>query len=542
MRRLFLLGALIVVVCFGWLATWWPPAIWSFLVILPLLAVGFHDYIQTRSAVLRNFPIIGHFRFILEAIRPEISQYFIETETGGRPFSREERSVVYQRAKKVRDTVPFGTIRDVYEVGYEWVNHSVMPVECDPASLRVDVGGPGCTQPYSASILNVSAMSFGSLSDHAVLALNHGARNGGFAHNTGEGGLSPYHLEPGGDLVWQIGTAYFGCRDSQGCFDPGAYKERACQPSVKMIEIKLSQGAKPGHGGILPAAKLTREIADIRLVPMGEDVLSPPHHAEFGTPVEMCEFIEKLRELSGGKPVGFKLCVGKWREFMAICKAMRETGIKPDFITVDGGEGGTGAAPLEFTNRVGAPLLESLIFVHTALVGFDLRRDIRVIASGHVVTAFDQIKRLALGADLCNSARAMMMALGCIQARRCNSNHCPVGVATQDRQLVEGLDVKDKTRRVAHYHKETMFSVAEMLGAMGLEHTRDLNPWHILRRTSPSQVKNYTEIYTAYDIGPGDLLQQPVPKVYRAAMESSTFSDFRSSDPQADAATPAALK
>lgn len=505
----------------------WPGVLWSLVLLLPLWVVGFHDYFQKRRSVLRNFPIIGHLRFLLEAIRPEISQYFIETETGGRPFSREERSVVYQRAKNVRDTVPFGTIRDVYEVGYEWVNHSILPAHVEATELRVTVGGPDCRQPYDASLLNVSAMSFGALSKNAVEALNRGALAGGFAHNTGEGGLSSYHLKGGGDIIWQVGTGYFGCRTPDGRFDPDTFRDRATLPAVKMIELKLSQGAKPGHGGILPKAKVTQEIADIRLVKMGQDVLSPPAHSAFSTPIEMCEFLGRLREWSGGKPVGFKLCIGKWREFMALCKAMRETGITPDFITVDGGEGGTGAAPLEFTNSVGAPLLESLVFVHTTLVGFDLRDGIRVIASGKVVSAFDLLKRLALGADMCNAARSMMLALGCIQARRCNSNKCPVGVATQDPELVEGLDVEDKAQRVTAYHGQTLEALSELLGAMGLSHAQELRPWHIMRRTGPHEIKNYAEIFRGYAIKRGELLSSTGFDDYARALASASAITFR---------------
>ena len=412
MRKIFLIGTAGILLLNGLSAIFYPSLLWSMVVFGPLIALGIYDYFQKNRAVLRNFPIAGHFRYFFEAIRPEIAQYFIESDTEGKPFSRDQRSVVYQRAKGVRDTVPFGTLYDVYEVGYEWVNHSLSPLHLKPAEMRVTVGGADCTQPYSASRFNISAMSFGSLSKNAVLALNKGAKTGNFAHNTGEGGLSPYHLQGGGDLIWQIGTGYFGCRTSEGNFCPDTFAKKATLSNVKMIEIKLSQGAKPGHGGILPAAKLTREIAEIRDVPMGKDVLSPPAHTAFSTPVELIEFVAKLRELSGNKPVGFKLCVGKRREFLAICKAMVKTGISPDFIAVDGGEGGTGAAPLEFTNHMGAPLIEGLIFVHNALVGFCLRDKICIIASGKVITGFGMVKRLALGADICSSARGMMMALG----------------------------------------------------------------------------------------------------------------------------------
>jgi len=367
-------------------------------------------------------------------------------------------------------------------------------------------------------------MSYGSLSKNAVLALSQGAKMGNFAHNTGEGGLSPYHLEGGGDLIWQIGTGYFGCRHHDGAFDEMMFEKGATHPNVKMIEIKLSQGAKPGHGGILPASKLTKEIAELRNVPLGQDVISPPAHTAFTTPTGLLEFVEKLRKLSGGKPVGFKLCLGKRREFLAICKAMVSTGITPDFLTVDGGEGGTGAAPLEFTNSIGAPLTESLIFVHNALVGYSVRDEIRVIASGKVATGFDIIKRLALGADMCNSARAMMMAIGCIQARKCNSNHCPVGITTHNPQLVAGLVVEDKYKRVANYHYATLKSVSEMIGAMGLPTPADLRSWHIMRRTSPTEIKHYGEIYEF--LHEGDLLTEPIPATYERACQAASPDTF----------------
>ncbi|MFQ5629953.1 MAG: FMN-binding glutamate synthase family protein, partial [bacterium] len=510
MRRNFIIATFGILILSGFIAIFYPPVLWSMVVLGPVIALGFHDYLQKKHAVLRNFPVIGHFRYMAEAIRPEISQYFIESDTDGVPFNREQRSVVYQRAKKARDTVPFGTKRDVYEVGYEWVNHSVRPIHLEPKDMRIMVGEGNCKQPYSASRLNISAMSFGSLSKNAVLALNQGAKMENFAHNTGEGGISPYHLQNGGDLIWQIGTGYFGCRTRDGEFCPDSFTERANLPEVKMIEIKLSQGAKPGHGGILPAAKLTKEIAGIRDVPMGEDVLSPPAHSAFSTPIALLEFIVKLRALSGGKPVGFKLCVGKRREFLAICKAMVKTGMAPDFITVDGGEGGTGAAPLEFTDHIGAPLVESLIFVHNALSGFSLRNKIRVIASGKVTSGFGMVKRLALGADMCNSARGMMMALGCIQALRCNSNHCPVGITTQNPQLVAGLVPEDKSRKVANFHYELLKSVCEIMGAMGIANPDDLHPWHIMRRTSPIEIKHYGEIHEF--LNDGDLLAEKLPR------------------------------
>jgi glutamate synthase domain-containing protein 2 len=486
----------------------WPPVLWSLVAIVPLILRGIADMLQTKQAVRRNFPLIGHFRYLLEEIRPEINQYFIESNHDGRPFSRNDRSVVYQRAKGELDTLPFGTQRDVYAVGYEWINHSLAPLHPDPSCSRTVVGGPACTQPYSASILNVSAMSYGSLSRNAILALNAGAKAGGFAHNTGEGGLSPHHLEPGGDLIWQIGTGYFSCRSPEGRFNVDAFAARATLPNVRMIEVKLSQGAKPGHGGILPAAKLTPEIVEIRGVAPGQDVVSPPAHTAFTTPVGLLQFLQRLREASGGKPVGFKLCVGKRHEFFGIVKAMLESGILPDFITVDGAEGGTGAAPLEFSDSVGTPLNEGLAFVHYALVGAGLRDQIRLIASGKVNTGFQIATKLALGADLCNAARAMMFALGCIQALRCNTNRCPTGVATQDPDLIRGLHIGDKSTRVARFHRETVKSFGEVLGAAGLQHPRELKPWYVMRRVNSGEVRSYHDIYPP--IEPGALLTSSI--------------------------------
>ncbi len=405
MRRIFVYFVFLLLLLSIAATVFYPRALWAWLVLFPIVIVGCWDFFQIRHSVLRNYPVIGHFRYLLETIRPEIYQYFVESDTDGVPFDRDERSLVYQRAKDVRDTLPFGTKEDLYRVGYEWINHSMAPVHNVPEEMRVMIGGPDCLQPYSASLLNISAMSYGSLSKNAILSLSQGAKLGNFAHNTGEGGISPYHLQGGGDLIWQIGTAYFGCRTDAGDFDPELFGEKSRLPQVKMIELKLSQGAKPGHGGILPAAKLTPEIAQIRHVPLGQDVLSPPGHRVFSTPIGLLEFVAQLRKLSGGKPVGFKLCVGKRREFLAVCKAMIKTGITPDFITIDGGEGGTGAAPLEFSNHIGAPLFEGLIFVHNSLVGYGLRDRIRVIASGKVTSGFALLKRLALGADSCNSAR-----------------------------------------------------------------------------------------------------------------------------------------
>jgi len=523
-RRIFITVSLAVVAGLALASYWEPSFLWAYVLIGPIVVRGYQDVLQKRQTVRRNFPLVGNFRYLFEAIRPEINQYFVESNTDGTPFNRDSRSLVYQRSKRDPDTLPFGTRLDVYEVGYEWVNHSLAPVHVDPASLRITVGGPQCTKPYSASIFNISAMSYGSLSKNAVLALNGGAKLGGFAHDTGEGGLSPYHLEPGGDLIWEIGTGYFAARTLDGKFSPERFRENAQRPEVKMTLLKLSQGAKPGHGGILPAAKVTEEIAKIRGVPMGQDVLSPPAHGAFSTPAGMMQFLAQMRELSGGKPVGFKLCLGKRREFLSLCKAMIETGITPDFVTVDGAEGGTGAAPLEFSNFVGTPLREGLVFVHNALVGFGLRKHVKIFCSGKVVTGADVVLRLAIGADACNSARAMMMALGCIQALRCNTNHCPTGVATQNPELVAGLDVADKRVRVANYHKETVRTVAELIGAMGVHHTSELKPWHAMKRTGLAEVKNYSELYEY--IPEGSLLGKDVPRSFERPLKAARTDTF----------------
>lgn len=524
MRKLFLLFLATIIGLSLLALLLMPRVLWGWVVLGPLVALGVFDFLQVKQSVPRNFPILGRMRYLLELIRPEIYQYFVENDTEGVPFDRDERSLVYQRAKKVRDTIPFGTKENVYATGYEWINHSIVPLHHRPEDMRIVIGGPDCRHPYSASLLNISAMSYGSLSKNAILALSNGAKLGGFAHNTGEGGVSDHHLAGGGDLIWQVGTGYFGCRQDDGTFSAELFREQAAVPQIKMIELKLSQGAKPGHGGILPAAKLTPEIAAIRKVPMGRDVLSPPGHSSFSTPVELLEFIAQLRELSSGKPVGIKLCVGKRREFLAVCKAMAATQIMPDYIAVDGGEGGTGAAPLEFSNHVGSPLIEGLIFVHNALIGYSLRKRIRVIASGKVASGFTMLKRLALGADACYSARGMMLALGCIQALKCNSNHCPVGVATQDPWLMAGLDPTEKSTRVANFHRETIKSLSEMLGAIGLASSTDLRPWHVMHRVSPTETKHYGELYDFLD--DGELLRTPLPIAYKRACEAASPDTF----------------
>lgn len=502
-KQLFITISIFLLTVVGLISIKHPEALWSLVLILPIIAIGVFDMLQKKHAIRRNFPVIGNFRYMFEKIRPEIMQYFVETDNEGRPINRIFRSLIYSRSKKETDTTPFGTQLDVYEEGYEWMDHSIYAlnhVDLHNES-RVLFGGKDCTQPYSGSILNISAMSFGSLSMNAVLAMNGGAKLGNFAHNTGEGGLSPYHLKPGGDIIWQIGTGYFGCRNEEGYFSPTAFQKNALLDNVKMIEIKISQGAKPGHGGILPASKNTPEIAAIRGVKPYTDVLSPPSHTAFKNAEGLMNFIKQLRDLSGGKPVGFKLCIGKKSEFEDICKAMISTGIKPDFITIDGGEGGTGAAPIEFSNSMGTPLRDGLVFAVDTLIGYDLKKDIKVIASGKVFCGFDIIRLIAIGADAVNSARAMMMATGCIQALQCNTNKCPTGVATQDKSLMNGLDVNDKAHRVANFHEETVKSFIELLAASGISTTNELERRHINRRTGITQVQKYSEIYPNVEVG-----------------------------------------
>jgi glutamate synthase domain-containing protein 2 len=475
------------------------------LVVAALLAgLGVYDVAQTRHSVLRNYPISAHLRFLLEDVRAEIRQYFLESDIEGTPFSRDKRSVVYQRAKGQLDKRPFGTQLDVYASSFEWLNHSMAPKPQALEPFRVTIGGPDCRQPYSCSVFNISAMSFGSLSANAIRALNKGARLGGFAHDTGEGGLSPYHREFGGDIVWEIGSGYFGCRDDQGRFSPQRFAERAADPQIKMIEIKLSQGAKPGHGGVLPASKVTAEIAATRDVPQGKDCISPAFHSAFSTPLELITFVGELQRLSEGKPVGFKLCIGHHWEFLAVCKAMLATGIAPDFIVVDGAEGGTGAAPLEFADHVGMPLRDGLMFVHNALVGINLRHRIKIGASGKIASAFDMARTMALGADWCNSARGFMFAIGCIQSRSCHTDRCPTGVATQDPVRQRALVVTDKAERVHHFHASTLKALAELIAAAGLEHPCELRPSHLSKRVSPNQVETYDHLY--HFLAPGELL------------------------------------
>lgn len=473
-----------------------------------LAFVGVRDVMQTRHAVLRNYPILGHLRFFFEYIRPEMRQYFVESDRDENPFSRAQRSIVYQRAKGEPDKRPFGTQLDVGAEGYEWVNHSMVPTKIASSDFRITIGADRA-QPYSASVFNISAMSFGALSANAILALNKGAKLGGFYHDTGEGSISEHHRVHGGDIVWEVASGYFGCRNEDGTFSAEKFSQAAQNSQVKMIELKLSQGAKPGHGGVLPGAKVTIEIATARGVQQGVDCVSPAKHSAFNTPLEMLQFIEKLRDLSGGKPVGFKFCLGHPWEWFAICKAMLQSGITPDFIVVDGKEGGTGAAPLEFTDHVGTPLQEGLLLVHNTLVGLNLRSKIKIGASGKIVTSFDIARTLALGADWCNSARGFMFALGCIQAQSCHTGTCPTGVTTQDALRQRALVVPDKAERVARFHANTMNALKELLEAAGLHHPDDIKPHHIVRRLDDNQIKLLANLFVF--VKPGEIVEGKMP-------------------------------
>ncbi|HSD16768.1 MAG TPA: FMN-binding glutamate synthase family protein [Thermomonas sp.] len=492
----------------GW---WWGVAVFGALAVLGTL-----DLLQARTTLRRNYPILAHLRYGLESIGPELRQYFFESDLVEVPFSRQQRALVYQRAKRVNDVRPFGTQQNVYGLDYEWINHSLAPAAVESADFRIAIGA-GAAQPYSASVFNISAMSFGSLSAAAIRALNAGAKQGGFYHDTGEGSISPYHREAGGDLVWELGSGYFGCRNDDGSFSEERFAANARDPQVKMIEVKLSQGAKPGHGGVLPAAKVSAEISATRGVPMGQDCVSPARHSAFSTPLELLQFIARLRELSGGKPTGFKLAIGHPWEWFGIAKAMQESGITPDFIVVDGAEGGTGAAPAEFIDHVGVPMHEALMLVHNTLVGLDLRDRIRIGAAGKIVSAFDIARTLAMGADWCNAARGYMFALGCIQSMSCHTDRCPTGIATQDPGRWRKLDVPDKASRVAEFHGNTLHALRDLLCAAGLEHPDQLGPEHILRRVSPTEVRSLAALYRF--LRPGELLGGRIP-------EHAVFQDF----------------
>ncbi len=497
------------------LALYWPGWWWGTGIGAALVLLGSWDLLQTRTTLRRNYPILAHFRYGLESVGPEMRQYFIEGDTVEAPFSRQQRALVYRRAKNVMDVVPFGTLQDAYAVDYEWINHSLAPTSIPDHDFRITVGA-GCAQPYSASVFNISAMSFGSLSANAVRALNEGARRGGFYHDTGEGSISPYHLENGGDLVWEIGSGYFGCRDGEGRFDPERFAAQAARPQVRMIEVKLSQGAKPGHGGVLPAAKVSAEIAAARGVPVGVDCVSPASHSAFSTPLGLLQFVERLRGLSGGKPVGFKLAIGHPWEWFGIAKAMHESGVLPDFIVVDGAEGGTGAAPAEFIDHIGVPMHEALLLVHNTLVGLGLRERVRVAAAGKITSAFDIARTLAMGADWCNAARGYMFALGCIQSLSCHTDRCPTGIATQNPHRWKHLDPADKATRVHRFHDNTLHALRDLLCAAGLEHPSDLGPEHVLRRVSAVEIRSLASLYRY--LRPGELLDR-IP-------EHAVFHDF----------------
>ncbi|MDY6995593.1 MAG: FMN-binding glutamate synthase family protein [Actinomycetota bacterium] len=507
-------GALAVLVHAGWAL---PAAL-----LAALAPLGSWDLTQTRRTILRTYPVLGHLRPLMESIRPQIRQYFIESNTEAAPFDRETRDLVYDRAQGTKGDEPFGTQRDVTAVGYEFLRHSLRARFADDLAPRVRLGGPDCRQPYDIALLNVSAMSFGALSANAIAALNAGAARGGFAHDTGEGGISPYHLR-GGDLIWEIGSGYFGCRDADGNFDPAAFAEKSRWSAVKAVSVKLSQGAKPGLGGVLPGAKVSDEIAATRGVAVGQTVVSPPAHSAFGTPVEFAQFLETLRRLSGGKPVGFKLCVGARTEFLSICKGIIATGIAPDFVIVDGAEGGTGAAPVEFEDHIGMPLTEGLMMVHNCLVGTGLRDRVKVGASGKVASGVDIVTRICQGADFTLSARAMMFAVGCIQALRCHTNRCPTGVATQDPGRARALDVADKTMRVANFQRATVASAAQIVASMGLSGFAELSPAMLNRRVDGQRSRTYAEIHEW--LMPGELLEDP-PQSWRSDWIEASADEF----------------
>ena len=503
---------------------------WSGVAVFGLLTLlGVRDLAQTHHSIQRNYPVIGHIRWFAELVRPEIRQYLVEADEEAAPFSRSQRSLVYERAKGQGAEHPFGTLLDVYRDGYEFIGHSNMPATAaDPETFRITIGGPQCAKPYSASVFNISAMSFGALSANAIRALNAGARRGGFSHDTGEGSISPYHREMGGDIVWEVASGYFGCRTPDGHFDPQRFAEQARTDQVKLFEIKLSQGAKPGHGGVLPAAKVTPEISQTRGVPMGQDCISPASHSAFSTPLEMMAFIEQLRALSGGKPVGFKFCLGHPWEFMAIVKAMLETGVTPDFIVVDGAEGGTGAAPTEFSDHIGAPMREGLLFVHNTLVGAGLREKVKIGAfAGKIVSAFDIASVLAIGADWANAARGFMFAIGCVQSISCNTNRCPTGVATQDKLRQAALVVPDKAERVYNFHRLTLKALSDMLAAAGLTQPNDLKPHHLVRRISATEIKLFSQLHVFLE--PGELLDGLCKdSFYAASWERASAATFSS--------------
>lgn len=517
----------VLTVAFSLLGAFVAPAwLWGLAPTLPLALVGIGDLVQREHNVLRNYPIIAHARFLAERVRHQVRQYFVESDTDGTPFDHDERNIIYKRARGISAAKPFGTELDVYNEEYEWLNHSIAATrerEADDLP-RVTIGGPQCGHPYSASVFNISAMSFGAIGPHAIMALNKGARLGAFAHDTGEGGISPYHREYGGDLIWEIGSGYFGCRREDGGFDADRFRDQAREEQVKMVEIKLSQGAKPGHGGLLPGAKVTAEIAAARNVAQGEDCVSPASHSAFSTPVGLLEFVARLRELSDGKPTGFKLCIGHRWEFLAVCKAMLETGILPDFIVVDGAEGGTGAAPLELSDGLGTPLREGLLFAHNALVGAGLRDRIRVGASGKAVTGFKIAVNLAVGADWCNSARGFMFALGCIQSQKCHTGRCPTGITTMDPRRQRSLDVGDKARHVHRFHYHTVRALGVVTAAAGLDHPGELEPHHLDLRISSDEVRTAADFYDY--LREGELVEGCSNPMYRRYWDMARADSF----------------
>lgn len=520
----YVASLLLAAVSIVFTAIWTPWWTFGIVVFGPLALLGTWDLVQKKRSVVRNYPILGRIRYSLEDVGPELHQYLVESNTDGRPFSRDQRELIGARARHIEGLKPFGTELDVYDPEYQWILHSVAPKPKAKEQFRVLVGGPDCKQPYSASMVNISAMSFGAISRNAIEAMNIGAKRGNFYHCTGEGGLSPYHLKHGGDLVWQFGSGYFGCRNDDGTFSEEHFKKGALLPNVKMIEIKLSQGAKPGHGGVLPAAKVTREIADTRGIHIGKDCVSPASHSAFTTPRELCQFIAKLRTLSEGKPIGFKICIGQRSEFMGICKAMIETGITPDYIVIDGGEGGTGAAPPEFSNSLGTPLIEGLMFAHNTLVGCGLRDKIRIAASGKLFSAAAIASACALGADWVNGARMFMMSVGCIQSQRCHTNTCPVGVATQDPKRIRALHVPSKSERVFHFHEATCNTLIEITAAAGLEHPGEFTPYHVMMRDQNRKATSYAKAHEWLE--EGELLSGCSFEDYAVPWEAASANSF----------------
>ncbi|KGI78227.1 FMN-binding glutamate synthase family protein [Oleiagrimonas soli] len=524
LRMTFYVLSLLALVAIAVLGVFHPGAYYFLLLVIPLIGIGLYDIFIARQNVLSNYPVIGHLRYIMEFISPEIRQYFLESDKSGRPYTRQQRGLIKARAHGSEAVHPFGTEYDVDESGYNLALHSLAVKKVPESAARVDIGGPQCTRPYNSSRLNISAMSFGALSNHAVLAMNKGAKLGGFAQDTGEGGLTPYHLEHGADVIWEIGSGYFGCRTKDGRFDDEQFRKKACQDPIKMIEIKLSQGAKPSHGGVLPGSKVNAEIAEIRGVPEGEDCVSPATHPEFDTPRGLLAFVERLRKLSDGRPVGFKLCVGRRSEFLSICKAMVETGITPDFVTVDGAEGGTGAAPVEYSDRLGLVIDEALPFVHNALTGCGLRDKIRIIASGKIVDGFDMAQKIALGADVCNVARPMMFAVGCIQAQRCHTNTCPTGVATQDARRARAINIDTRAVHVKQYHAATIRSFLDITGSLGAAHPSELHPEHFLQRLPDQTPRSYADMFPAPDNGA--LLRGEIPADFEKPWSRASAERF----------------